>query len=492
MDDKMLFKSKGTSEKRHRLIILTDMENEPDDSQTMVKLLMYSNELDIEGLIAVTSRWLPKLVFPESITDRVTAYGIVRKNLIKHATGWPTEEYLHSRVAGGQRGYGMAAVGDGKATEGSELIIRAADIDDPRPIWVAINAGANTLAQALWDVRRTRTPEQTAQFVQKIKVYDDSGQDDAGAWIAHEFPDLFYIRSRSQVFGLFGPKENTGPQPWEPLDQYDWAELNVRTRHGVLGVLYPQRVAKDGHFYFMDGGGTTTWLGLVNKGLFEPDQISWGGWGGRFSWNKEQVPAGQFEVDQQESPYFPYLMYPQAKDDSFEWKDDGQLEEFSKMIGETENAWKIFAPLWRWRNAYTRDFKARMDWCVSDYLHANHHPVINFYGDENRSIIFLSVEPGERVRLDASASWDPDDKIRYHTEWGFPEPPERLSFNWYCYPEAGTYAGVVTIESSRESICHVNVPSDAGGKQIHIILEVTDSDSDAPLTSYRRIVMNVE
>lgn len=69
----MKFLSQGNPEERHRLIILTDMENEPDDAQTMVKLLMYSNEIDIEGLIATTSRWLPNLVFPESIADRVKA-----------------------------------------------------------------------------------------------------------------------------------------------------------------------------------------------------------------------------------------------------------------------------------------------------------------------------------------------------------------------------------------------------------------------------------
>ncbi len=171
----MKFLSQGTPEEKHRLIILTDMENEPDDAQTMVKLLMYSNELDIEGLIATTSRWLPNLVFPESIADRVRAFGIVRKNLIKHAPGWPTEEYLLSKVAGGQRGYGMKAAGDGKSSEGSELIIKAVDKDDPRPVWFAVNAGANTLAQALWDVRRTHT-EECRKFVAKIRVYDDRGR----------------------------------------------------------------------------------------------------------------------------------------------------------------------------------------------------------------------------------------------------------------------------------------------------------------------------
>ncbi len=483
----MEFLSKGKPEDRHRLIILTDMENEPDDSQTMVKLLMYSNEIDIEGLIAVTSRHLPQLVFPESIVDRVKAFGVVRKNLLKHATGWPTEEYLLERTAEGQRGYGMEAVGKGMSTAGSELIIQVVDKDDDRPVWFAINAGGNTLAQAIWDVRESRTPEEFERFLSKIRVYDDSGQDNAGAWMCHEFPSLFYIRSQNQVFGLFGPKEKLGPQPWLPLDQYDWAELNVRTRHGVLGALYPQRMIKDGSFHFIEGGGTTSWLGLVNKGLFEPEQITWGGWGGRFSWEKEEVAAGQSTVDKLEPPYSPFLMYPQASDFSFVWEETDEWKAYSSKKKNKED-WHMYAPLWRWREAYTNDFKARMDWCVCDYLHANHNPVINLFGDENRTIAFFSVEKGEEVQLDASKSWDPDNRIRYYST----TPPESLLFHWFLYPEAGTYDGTIAISGERESISSIKIPDDASGKQIHVILEVKDQDSDAPLTSYRRIVMDVK
>ena len=122
--------TKDHSEQKHRLIILTDMENEPDDSQTMVKLLMYSNEIDIEGLIAVTSRWLQNNTFPESIHDRVKAYGIVRPNLMLHASGWPPEDDLLSKIASGQVGFGMEGVGDGRSTSGSELVIQAIDKDE--------------------------------------------------------------------------------------------------------------------------------------------------------------------------------------------------------------------------------------------------------------------------------------------------------------------------------------------------------------------------
>ena len=219
----MKYVSAGERTPIHRLIILTDMENEPDDSQTMVKLLMYSNELTIEGLIAVSSRWLQNDNFPESIHDRVQAYGLVRPNLMKHATGWPTADDLLSRIAGGQKGFGMKAVGDGMTTAGSEMIVNAVDRDDPRPVHIAINAGSNTLAQALWDVNRSRSAEDTARFLSKIRVYDDSGQDDAGAWMCHTFPALFFVRSRAQVFSLFGPTLASGPQPCGSDGQFDWA-----------------------------------------------------------------------------------------------------------------------------------------------------------------------------------------------------------------------------------------------------------------------------
>ena len=106
----------------YRLIILTDMGNEPDDSQTMVHLLMYANEIDIEGLIAVTSRWLKDGPLPWMIEERVEAYREVLPNLTKHADNWPSADELRDKIAAGQMGYGMQAVGDGLGSTGSDLI----------------------------------------------------------------------------------------------------------------------------------------------------------------------------------------------------------------------------------------------------------------------------------------------------------------------------------------------------------------------------------
>ena len=38
------------------VIVLTDISNEPDDEQSMVLFLCYTNEFNVEGLVATTSR----------------------------------------------------------------------------------------------------------------------------------------------------------------------------------------------------------------------------------------------------------------------------------------------------------------------------------------------------------------------------------------------------------------------------------------------------
>src|ERR1700722_13621851 len=67
-----------------RLVVLTDIGNEPDDSMSMVRLLTYANEFDIEGLIAVTSVHLRTETHREMIEHRVRAYGEVVSNLRVH------------------------------------------------------------------------------------------------------------------------------------------------------------------------------------------------------------------------------------------------------------------------------------------------------------------------------------------------------------------------------------------------------------------------
>ncbi len=454
---------------KHRLIVFTDMSNEPDDSQTLVRLLMYANEVDIEGLIASTGVWLKKGPRADLIRERVQAYGKVRPNLLKHASGWPTEEYLLSVIGAGPDGYGMEAVGDGKSTTGSDLIIAAVEKDDPRPVHIAINCGSNTLAQAILDYRRNHTQEEVKAFLNKIRVYDDAGQDPAGAWFANQYPDFPWYRSTKQVFAFMGAhRKFLGPKVTLP-DEQTWVETHIRKNHGPLGALYPQRIML-GKLEPMEGGGTSTWIGLVNHGLYNPDKLHWGGWGGRFRTLKTQnAPSYTTQVSKDETQYFPYAMYTEAADS---WVSNVPTYE-----GTTNYQNDELAAIWRWRESHTNEFKARMDWCVKEFGEANHNPIAAVKGDTTDAFVMVQKAPGQVMEMDAFASRDPDG--------------DALDYRWFYYPEAGSYAGTVTLQNAGTSKARFTVPNDALNKQIHIILEVRDRNEIVNLFDFRRVVIDV-
>ena len=146
-----------------RYIALTDINpghfpwTEKDDIQSLVRLLLYSNEIDIEGIILCSSCFLKhgggsgavKIV--ERMLD---AYESVKPNLDRHAAGYPSAETLRQCVHLGISTFGEA-LGNGFGEEkynsnpGVQCILAALEKEDPRPLWVGLWGGANTLAQAL-------------------------------------------------------------------------------------------------------------------------------------------------------------------------------------------------------------------------------------------------------------------------------------------------------------------------------------------------------
>ncbi|GAB6166057.1 hypothetical protein JCM19992_20570 [Thermostilla marina] len=186
-----------TSPAKSRIVVLTDISNEPDDEESLVRFLVYADQFDVEGLIATTSTWLRRGPREDLIRRHLNAYAQVLPNLGKHAAGYPSAESLMAVTATGQPEYGMAAVGPGKTTPGSRLILQAARRPDPRPLWITVWGGANTLAQALDDARRECSPKELRTLTSRLRVYTISDQDDAGPWLRKTFPDLFYIVSPS-------------------------------------------------------------------------------------------------------------------------------------------------------------------------------------------------------------------------------------------------------------------------------------------------------
>ena len=234
-------------EPRPRLIILTDIGGDPDDQQAMVRLMTYSNEFEIEGLIASAAGTVGELkeniVRPDLIREVVTAYGQARGNLTLHAEGFPTAEHLLSHIKSGNPVRGVKHIGGSHDTEGSNWIIAAADRDDSRPLCMAIWGGSTELAQALWRVRYDRSPQQLAKFVSKLRVCSIGHQDDTGPWIVKEFPDLFYVlglapegrdKREASYRGMYLGGD-------EALTSRQWIDLHVREGHGPLGACIRRR-----------------------------------------------------------------------------------------------------------------------------------------------------------------------------------------------------------------------------------------------------------
>src|SRR5262245_27046727 len=87
-----------SSAARIRLLILTDIGYDPVDQQSIIRLMLYTNYFDIEGLIAsaagIPGELKADAVKPELIWEIVEAYGRVRENLALHDPRYPIKERL--------------------------------------------------------------------------------------------------------------------------------------------------------------------------------------------------------------------------------------------------------------------------------------------------------------------------------------------------------------------------------------------------------------
>jgi len=451
--------SEDVTATKPRLVVLTDIGTEPDDAQSMVRLLTYANEFDIEGLIAGTSRHLIGETHPELIEERVQAYGQVLERLRRHASGYPDTEQLLKVIRSGSEAYGMAGVGRNKGSPGSQLLIEAVDKEDPRPLWVLVWGGASSLAQALWTVRETRSPEQVKAFVAKLRVYTISDQDDASVWARTEFPRLFWITSvhgftQYRLATWLGMTVRT-PGADSQLLSPGWLNEHIRS-HGVLGGRYPSAV-------FGVEGDTPSFLYLIPNGLGHAEHPGWGSWGGRYGKPADFVGLWTNVADTVTGI-------------------DG-----NRHMGNQET-------VWRWRQAVQHDFAARMDWSITnDYHEANHPPLAILNNRTGSEPVYLTACAGDPVELNAAGTHDPDG--------------DRVSIHWWHYAEAtegffarssDVFTAHVELKESRDNAVTVIVhpwlqPADRPLPpvyDVHIIMEATDSGTPA-LTRYRRAVISI-
>jgi len=69
--------------------------SDPDDMQSMVRFLLYTNEFDVEGLIA-SSGTFANIAKKQNMLDVIDLYDQVDENLRKHDSRYPSADYLRS------------------------------------------------------------------------------------------------------------------------------------------------------------------------------------------------------------------------------------------------------------------------------------------------------------------------------------------------------------------------------------------------------------
>jgi hypothetical protein len=470
-----------------RVVVSTDIGGDPDDRQSLVRLLLYSNVMDIEGLIGAGYQANPLRGDTSKINEVIAAYASVRDNLLVHEPGFPTANYLYSVTAEGQRFDGlpgMAGVGNGFSTQGSDLIIDVLSKDDDRPVWFLAWGGISTLAQALWEIdgSASLTQAQKDEMMGKVRVYDIAGQDNAGAWIASTFDFIPYIRNQ-KIFRAMSihsagnwPESDLLDPPYN-TEQYfhNWFSAHVMNGHGVYGTMYPEAA-------WIYEGDSPSFMFLLSNGLNDPEAWWQGSWGGRFTRGKDLNPVssmgGVFQSS--EDIYKPFYMYSKEYDT---WT----------YPGGTTYTDDIYATLHRWRPAFDNDFAARMDWTLtSNFALVNHPPVVILNGNNSKSVIYEGAFAGQNFSFDPTGTYNPN-------------PELSLTYKWWVYHEAGIYNGssVNFISPLPNNGITFHVPPDAEvGDEFHIILAVTNNGRSyntsgqgalgtLPLTSYRRVVVEV-
>jgi hypothetical protein len=280
---------------RPRLAVLTDIGGDPDDQQSMVRLMAYANEFEIEALIASAAGTRGELkasvTRPELIREIIQAYGQVRPNLLRHAGGWPTAGQLLAVVRSGNPRRERAHIGAAHDTEGSRLLLERIDAGTPqRPLHLSIWGGQTDFAQALWRVKQDRGAGGLAAFAARCRVYDIGDQDGIADWMRAEFPGLNYILAKAppggdKRLGTYRGMYLTGD---ESLTSRAWVEEKVRST-GPLGALYPTKTwtAPNPHGCLKEGD-TPSWFFFLPSGGNDPADPSKPGWGGRF----ERAPDG--------------------------------------------------------------------------------------------------------------------------------------------------------------------------------------------------------
>lgn len=483
-----------TKTQRPRCIITQDAE--VDDMNSLIHVLLYSNEVDIQGIVQSSSKFHWKGVagqkeekytkpyrWPgtEWMQKYLNAYQKVYPNLKKHDKSYPAPAYLKSVTKVGNIGYKGEM---DSATEGSELIKKTILDNDERTLYLLAWGGTNTISRALKDIEKEYkgTKQWDAirkKIINKVVIPACGEQDETySEYIAEEWPEIKFM-SCSQM-SSYAYMWRTQPEDSSKKTLYaDFMLKNLIRKHGALldnyvtwgdgtyldgeepgsqfgtnedlldsldwwGGFNP--VQKYQRYDFLSEGDSPTFFMLFDTGLRTLEDVTNGGFSGRYAKADKKNSKGQ-EVN-----------YWSPVKDTYV-KEDGNTM-------QVESSWKYIDDI-------QNDFAARADWCiVNDYAKANHAPKVSVTEGTD-----IKASAGETLKLHAIATDSDDDYV---------------TVSWSEYTDASTTETALTLKGAASDTISFKIPEGAKvGQKIHLIVQAQD-DGEHTLTHYQQVIITIK
>lgn len=324
----------GYSTETYRVFVSTDLGGDPDDIQSLIHMLHYSDTLKIEGIISTAGPGsVPKV---DLIRDWVirTDLNHLREN---GRTGLMSEKEVLGVLA--QGAVDPQHPKDGAATNGSRLLIERAHADDPlgldRQLWVLVWGAMTDVAQALHDDPSIAGKIRIYSIGSSNTVSDPESRDYVFQGMNDIWKQLWWIengilpRFKTDTFrGYYQGGDQSGE--W---GNKEFIKQNIRG-HGTthsgkydqkLGDAFPTAEWPDGTLKEGDTPSFTYLLSPIVGGVGNVDAPASESWGGRF---RKPFPK----------------QYPNYYCDL-----DAPAEECQATIS-------------RWRQDFLGDWKLRWDW----------------------------------------------------------------------------------------------------------------------------------
>lgn len=482
-----------------RTIITQDAE--VDDQNSLRHFLFYANEVDLLGIIQTSSKfhWQGKPGMHGPTTELAKSFlnceapfdapfrwagtdwmqEVLRDyerdypNLSKISKDYSSPTYLQSITKVGNVGY----MGDmDTSTEGSELIRSAILAEDEWTLYIQVWGGCNTIARALWDIENEFACTEQWQklhqdITQRVVLLACGEQDECyRSYIAESWPGIRFVKML-QLFSYAYPWK---AQPsGESRDTLGAAFMRREILSKNSALISGYCTWKDGKYYegeqeksqfgvnpnidkmwfgaslglpasepydFLSEGDSPTYFALFPWGLRTLENLSYGGFAGRYAKRSDQFNSKGEPLD-----------YWDAQKDTYIDRDGKPCP--------VESMWPYVADI-------QRDFAARIGWAAGES--SEKAPSLEIIGGVDK---FAAA--GDTVCIQCTAS-------------------RGVKISFRVYPEVSApWAQNLEYRTGENSVT-VRLPESAEPKQALHILVCARNTAGHQLVHYQQVIIMVQ